>query len=112
MVNQISSARNGSTASSGTIGAQRHARGELAARAHRLRDLHDLAAGERAEHAPVAAVGGDGGESELRVLRQHAMRLRQIELHAVAVPDLHDQRVGAGADVGRRRPERRRTARR
>ena len=52
-----------------------------------------------------AALGVDGGEAELRVLRQHAVRLRQIQLHAVAVPDLHQQRIAAGPER-RRRPAR------
>src|SRR4029077_3512322 len=89
--------------------AQRHARRELAALAHRLRDLDHLVAGQRTEHAPVPSVGVEVGEAELRVLRQHALRLRQIELHAVAVPDLHDQRVTtsvAVAESGRRGGER------
>ena len=76
---------------------QRKARREFATRAHRLRHLHHLAIGERAEDAPLAVVGVDGGESELCVLRQHPPWLRHEQLHAVAVPDLHHQRVGSGA---------------
>ena len=64
---------------------------------HRLCDLHDLVAGEHAEHAPVALAGVHVGETELRVLRQHALGLGQIQPHAVSIPDLDHQRVVAGA---------------
>ena len=55
---------------------QRHAGCELAPSAHRLRDLDDLVACERAEHTPVAGRGLHRVEAELRVLRQRLLRLR------------------------------------
>ena len=79
-------------------GSQCHARRELAPRAHRLRDLHHLFSGERAEHPPRPALGGERREPELRVLGQNAARLRQEKLHAVAIPDLHHHGVAAGAN--------------
>ena len=66
--------------------------------AHRLRDLHHLAAGERAEHAPLAGRRcATVAKPSCAVLRQPALRLREVDLDAVAVPDLHDQRIVAGA---------------
>ena len=83
--------------------AQRHARRQLATGAHRLRDLHDLTSRQGAEYAPFAGFGAQVGKPELGVLRQHALRLREVELHAVAVPDLHDQRIVGRAVPGRSR---------
>ncbi len=85
---------------------QRHAGRELAPRAHRLRHLHDLVAGERAEDTPVAIGRRHGVEAELRVLRQRLLRLRNEALDAVAVPDLHDQRLTADRESARRAGER------
>jgi len=56
--------------------AQRHAGGELASGADRLRHLNHLIAGDGAEHAPVAAAGGNRRKAELRMLGQLALRLR------------------------------------
>ena len=80
---------------------QCHAGRELAARAHRLRHLDDLVAGERAEHAPVAGRGLHRVEAELRVLRQRLLRLREEALDTVAVPDLDHERVVADDEAAR-----------
>jgi hypothetical protein len=75
--------------------AQRHAGGELAPHAHGLRDLHHLVAGDGGQHAPFAGGVGDGAKAALEHVRQPPLRLRQVDLDAVAVPDLDDQAVAA-----------------
>ena len=87
--------------------AQRHVGGELAPGADRLRDLHDLIARDRAEHAPVAVVRADRGEAQLRVPRQVALRLRQVHLDTAPVRDLHDDGAVAGRVARARRAARR-----
>ena len=76
----------------------------LPAHAHQLRYLDDTRHRLDAEHPPAALTRGDRRETERGDRRQHRMRVRQVDPHAIERPHLHDEVVG-GVSGGKPRRE-------
>ncbi len=87
--------------------AQRGLRGDFAPLVQRMRDLQCVRAFDVRVDAPLAAIARDGRIAFGGGNRQARFRLRPVDQHAVAVPDLRDDLGHAGCAATLGRPQRR-----